>query len=227
MTKPKIHVALLGNQKATEHLTVKRRIDELVLVYPRNKSEIAVDLIEKYTNLGIIVVPVRVVSNDFNNVLSSILRSLNNQNLDDFQIEFSIASDHCVMITAATVAAAIVNASVICASGNELFQVSEVWPSELVNLTQKKREILEYLEGNGSPVPQKEISKSTEIRQSGVSRHLRDLEKAGYVKRTRVARNKHVQITELGSVIIHHKKLRKRRLWSSYATSVESIHTVG
>lgn len=228
MLKPKIHVALLGKQKTIEHIAIRRSIDELILVYSREKLDIADNLIKQFSNLGITVVPVRVVLTDFTSILSSILRALDHRKLDDYQVEFSMTSGQCVMTLAACVAAAIVRASIIYTTGTESFQISEVWPSELVNLTHKKCEILDYLETHDSPVHQKEISKHTGIRQSGVSRHLRDLEMAGYVRRTRKARKKQVQITELGSTILHHKQIRKRRLWSSYSSrTLESIQTVG
>lgn len=228
MTKSKIHVTLLGNQKTIQHLAVKRRIDRLIMVYPMEKRELADNLVEQFSNLGIPVEPVDVVSSDFNNILSSILAALDYQKFDDHHIEFSITSGHCIMTLAACVAAVVVKASVICATGSELPLLSEVWPSELVNLTHKKHEILEYLDNFSNPVTQKEISRNTGIRPSGVSRHLRDLELAGYIRRNRVARIKQVQITELGSAILHHKQLRRRRIWSSYMNRTsEGIQTVG
>jgi len=228
MTKPKIHVALLGTQEAIEHLAIRRSIDELLIVYSKDKIELALQLIEQFSNLGIVVEPISVVSNDFNNILSSILSALDHRKFDECHIEFSITSEHCIMTLAACVAAAILKASVICATGTELPRISEVWPSELVNLTHKKREILEYLESFHGPIAQKEISKNTGIRESGISRHLRDMELAGYIGRNRIARIKQVRITELGSAILHHKQIRKRRLWSSYTNRAsEGIQTVG
>ena len=228
MTKQKIHVALLGKQEAVEHLAIRRRIDELIIVYPKENHELADNLIDQFSNLGIIVEPVAVRSNDFNNILSSILTALDHQKFDKYDIEFSITSEHCIMTLAACIAAAIVKASIICATGVELPHISEVWPSELVGLTHKKREILEHLESFGDSISQKEISRYTGIRPSGVSRHLHDLELAGYIRRDRVARVKRVQITELGSSILHHKQLRKRRFWSSHThSSTEGIQTVG
>ena len=228
MTKPIVHVAILGKQKTIEHLAIRRSIDELIIVHSKKKIELAENLIEKFSNLGILVKSICVKSNEFNNILSSILSALDDCRFDNFQIEFSIMSEHCIMTLAASVAAAIVKSSVLCATGTELLKISEVWPSELVNLTHKKSEILAYLENYGCPITQKEISKNTGIRQSGVSRHLRDLELAGYITRNRVARIKQVQITELGSAILHHKQIRKRRLWSSYTNrSSEGIQMVG
>jgi DNA-binding MarR family transcriptional regulator len=159
---------------------------------------------------------------------SLLIEQLNHHKFDDCQIEFSITSEDCVIILAASVAAAITKASILCATEIEPLRISEVWPSELVNLTHKKREILDYLENSSCPVAQKEISRNTGIRQSGISRHLRDLELAGYIERDRVARIKQVQITELGSVILHHKQIRKRRVWDSFTNRASlGIQTVG
>ena len=228
MTKPIIHVAILGKQETIERLAIRRRIDKLIIVYPYETHEIADELITRFSNHRIPIEPVTVVPNDFSTTLSSILVALNQKEFDECQIEFSITSGHCIMILAACVAAAITKASIICATGTELIDITEVWPSELVNLSHKKREILDYLERLNTPITQKEISQSTGIRPSGVSRHLRDLEQAGYIRRNRVARIKQVQITDLGSAILHHKQLRKRRIWCShmYHTS-EEVHTVG
>jgi len=228
MTKQKIHVTILGKQEFLEQLAVRRSIDELIVVYSEKEIELADRVIEHFSSLGIAVEPVSVVSDDFHNILSMILSALDHRKIDAYQIEFSITSEHCLMTIAACVAAAIVRASILCTAETEPFQISEVWPFELVHLTHKKREILDYLENSGCPIAQKEISRSTGIRQSGVSRHVRDLELAGYIERDRVARIKQVQITELGSIILHHKQIRKRRVWDSLTSRAsEAIQTVG
>ncbi len=228
MTKQKIHVAFLGTQKTLEQLAIKRSIDELIIIYPQEKKALADRSIEYFSSFGIVVESVCVLSDDFYNILSSILSALNHRKFDDHQIEFSIASENRIIILAACVAAAITKASILFASEIEPLQISEVWPSELVNLTLKKREILDYLENSSVPVAQKEIARNTGIRQSGISRHIRDLELAGFVERDRIARIKQVQITELGTVILHHKQMRKRRVWDAFASrTAEGIQTVG
>jgi DNA-binding MarR family transcriptional regulator len=228
MTKQKIHVAFLGKQKSLEQLAIRLSINELIIVYPHEKSELADKTTEYFSSSGIIVERVCVASDDFHNILSSILSTLNRRKYDEYQIELSIASEHCVIILAACVAAAITKASILWATETAPLQISEVWPSELVSLSHKKCEILEYLETFGYPVAQKEISRNTGIRQSGISKHLRDLELAGYIERDRIARTKQVQITELGSVILHHKQIRKRRVWDSLPNrAAEGIRTVG
>ena len=228
MTKPKILVAWLGKPSTVERIAIRRRVDQLLLVFTRNHLENAEYIMDKFSTLGIPIIPIRVTPSDFANTLSSILRALDNQTLDKYHVEFSVISGNTIMTLAASVAAAIVKASILCNEENDIFEISEIWPAELVNLTHKKREILSFLESYDSAVYQKDISKETGICQSSVSRHIHDLELAGYVTRVRIARKKHVQITELGSTILHHKQLRKRRIWGSYATQVaESVQTMG
>jgi len=228
MTKPIIHIAFLGNLKDIEYISVRRRIDKIILVHTGEKNEAADSLIHKFTNLGLTVSPVKVVPNDFTNILSSTLNALDSQKFDQYDIELSIASENCTMTLAACICAAIVKASILYVRGNGIFNISEIWPSELVNLTHQKREILSYLKNYDKPIHQKEMAEETGIRQSGLSRHLRKLELAGYVTRSRIARNKHVQITELGCAVLHHKQIRKRRIWCSYESQMPvRIQTVG
>ena len=141
MTKQKIHVTFLGNQKSLEQLAIRRSIDELIVVYPQEKSELANWAIEHFSSFGILVTSICVVSDDFHNILSTILSALNHRKFDEYQIEFSITSEHSVIILAACVAAAIVKASILCTTETEPLKISEVWPSELITLTHKKCEI--------------------------------------------------------------------------------------
>jgi DNA-binding MarR family transcriptional regulator len=227
MAKHRIHVAFLGNSKFLERLAIRRSIDELIIFYPQEKKELAAKAVEYFSDLGIVIEQVCVMSDDFHSILSSILSTLDRRKFEELQIEFSITSENCAITLAACVAAAITKASILWSDETAPLRISEVWPSELVNLTHKKREVLDYLENCGCPVAQKEISRNTGIRQSGVSRHIRDLELAGYIERDRIARIKQVHITELGSVILHHKQIRKRRVWDSYANrAAEGIRTV-
>jgi CRISPR locus-related DNA-binding protein len=228
MAKRKLLVALLDKPIIIERVAIRRRVDELFLVFSDERLEQAESLIDKFSSFGIQAIPIHVISSSFSNILSSILKALDNQSLDDYQIEFSITSGNTVMMLAATIAAVIVKASILCIEENEFIEISEIWPSELVNLTHKKRQILAFLENYNDPVHQKNISKETDICQSGISRHIRDLELAGYISRQRVARNKYIQITELGSTILHNKQIRKRRIWASYLTQAPmGIQTVG
>lgn len=228
MAKSKIHIAFFGDTKSIEYLAVRRQIDELIIIHSPEHEDVVNQLIGKYSSVGITGISVRVASDNFTSILSSTLNALDSQKFDQYDIEVSIATENCVMTLAACICAAIVKASILCVQNDELIHMSEIWPSELVNLTLQKREILCYLDSCERPVHQKQVAEETGIRQSGLSRHLRNLELAGYVSRFKISRKKQVSITELGRAILHHKQIRKRRIWSSYAPPIaDKIQMVG
>ena len=163
----------------------------------------------------------------FSNILSSILKVLNKQKADDSSIEFSISSGNPIIILATCIVSAIVDTSISYTGDNGFFEISEIWPGMMINISHKKRLILSFLENYGSPINQKNIAKEMGINQSGISRHIHDLELAGYVKRTRVNKSKIVKISDLGSVILHQKEIRKRRIWAPHSVGTsESFQTV-
>ena len=160
--------------------------------------------------------------------MKEILGVLNDPRLDEYHIEFNLSASEGTMTVAACMAATIVNATLITSSGNGRLKVNEVWPHDLVNLTQRKRDILEMLAGQSTPLCQSDVSKEMRIQQSGVSRHIRDLVRAGYVKRFSHSRRKFVEITNLGAAVLHHKQIRKRRHWGSQINPQDqSSHMVG
>jgi DNA-binding MarR family transcriptional regulator len=230
MIKPIIHVAVMGSQfqNAVEHLVIRRRVDEIILVYGQEYNDQAENLLSRFVSLCLSVSPVPVVSDDFTNVLSSILKALDHHRLDDYDVEFSVSSCNNIMAIAVSVAAAITQSSILFINSINSRDISEIWPSELVNLTHKKQELLSYLDRQDCSIHQKTISEATGIMQSGISRHLHDLERAGYITRYRDSRNKQVRITELGSTVFHQKQIRKRRVWSSFVfRTPQSYETVG
>ena len=225
--KPKLLVTMLGKPNTVERIIIRRRIDRLFLVGTNDELDLAYSLIEKFSSLGMQVNLIHIQSTIFTNILSTILKVLDQRILDDYEVEFSVSSGNLTIVLASCIAAAIVNASILNFEDNCSFEISELWPSKLVNITHKKRQILSFLENYNDSINQKEISQEIGIGQSSISRHIRDLEIAGYVTRTRVARKKVVKISELGSTILHLKQIRKRRIWDTYALDKPvSIQTV-
>jgi CRISPR locus-related DNA-binding protein len=219
---------MLGTLNTVERIAFRRRIDSLYLIFADDEIDIATSIIEKFSSLGIQVTPIHIYELTFSNTLSEILKALNQKTLNDFDIEFAVSNGKSTLILACCIAAAIVNVSVINTDSSCLDEIPELWPSKLVNLTHKKRQILSFLDNHNDSINQKKISQEIGIGQSCISRHLRDLESAGYVTRIRVARKKTVKISNLGSMILHHKQIRKRRIWDSYTYNKQvSIQTVG
>jgi DNA-binding MarR family transcriptional regulator len=228
MMRPVVHVAVTNESDgcAIEQVAMRRPITEMMIVYPIDHENYVDVLVERFQSLRIPITSIPVVSYDFSNILSSILRSLNDRRLDDYQIEFNVTTSTGLMAVAACMAATLVNATVICSGKSELSEITEVWPSELVNLSHRKREILEYLATKSEPIYQTDITRCTGVQRSGVSRHLRALENAGYVNRTRRARCKFVKITNLGLTVLYQKQLRKRRIWGQITDHLPQISQV-
>ena len=216
MNKLKTLFTLLGEPSAVERILIRRCIDTLFLIFTDEKRDLASSLIERYSILGIQVIPIHIQTLKFDSILSAILRVLNNQQLDEYDVEFSISSENPILIMAICVIAAIVNSSILYIGESSAIEISEVWPAKLANISHKKKEILNFLEHFSGPINQKDIAAELGISQSGISRHVNDLELAGYITRTRVAKKKIIEISDLGSVIIHQKELRKRRIWAPY-----------
>ncbi|MFW9844762.1 MAG: MarR family transcriptional regulator [Candidatus Thorarchaeota archaeon] len=226
--KPKLLVTMLGKPNAVDRIIIRRRIDRLFLVVTDDELNQAYTLVEKFSSLGIQVSPIHIESTIFTKILSTILKVLDQRTLDDYEVEFGVSTGNTTIVIASCIAAAIVNASVFNFDNNYSIEISELWPSKLVNITHKKRQILSFLENYNDSINQKDISREIGIGQSSISRHIRDLEIAGYVTRTRIARKKVVKISELGSTILHHKQIRKRRIWDTYTFDKPlSIQTAG
>ncbi|NHI82784.1 MAG: ArsR family transcriptional regulator [Candidatus Thorarchaeota archaeon] len=229
MTQPTIHVAILDEEGGApiERVLMRRSVAELVIIYPMDKQELAAGILERYTALGFPVTSVSVDPYNFYSILTAVLRSLDHHRIDEYQIEFNVALSKGLLAIAACVAAAITNATILCPTADDVFEITEIWPSELMNLHRRKRDILDFLAKQPVPTYQKDITKETGIQRSGVSRHLSDLEKAGYIARIRHSRRKYVKITDLGSAILHYKHLRKRRFWGHVAElAAQPLRTV-
>ncbi len=214
-TQPVVHVALLGTNSdvSLESIIVRRSLDELILIHSFEEQETAFELKERFRRVHLNTTTVAVNPNDFYNTLSSILKELDSKQYDDHSIEFSVLSNNNVMTMAACVAAIILKASILSPTEASPTNILEVCPSSMTTLTHTKKRILEYVSSYMESVYQSDISKGTGITKSSVSRHLSDMERAGYVTRLNEGRKKYVRITDLGSVILHHKILRKRRVW--------------
>lgn len=217
MIQQVVQVAVLDNQesKNAEHISIRRCVDEIVLIYPYTDHEHTLNLKHRYEKAGLCVRSLSIDPNNFDSILSTILKALDDHRIDNHTIEFNISCKNPSMIIAACVAAMILRAPILSVSEDGYSELIEVRPSEISTLTSQKRAILEYLSLQSKPVDQNSISKEVRISRSGISRHIRDLERAGYVIRWRDGQRKKLSITDLGLTILHHKLLRKRRIWGS------------
>ena len=215
MERLAVHVAMIGQvwDQRIECSIIRRAVDRIVLVYDSNVSVEAHDFLVHLQDMAIEVVPVPLEEGSFSVVLSTVLRALSRTLCDGSSVEFNITCASKIMTVVASVAAAILHGSVVYSGQSSPVDMTEVWPMELTNLTRKKMEVLQFLAEQGSPVYQRSIAKELDIPQSGISRHVKDLELAGYLSRETISRRKVVCISELGSAIMHSKRFRKKRIW--------------
>jgi CRISPR locus-related DNA-binding protein len=211
-----LHVAFLDSQQTQliEQLIVRRPVDEILIFHTPEHSDEAYSLSEKYNSLSLDVSKVLISSGSFQNVLSEILQAIDDRRLDDCGVEFSVSCGNRIMILAACIAAILLQAPIFVPAEVSLFPI-KLQPSNLVTLTNTKRRILEHIDAQNTLAYQSDISRSTCISRSCVSRHLRDLEHANYVVRHSRGRKKLVSITKLGQIVLHSKLLRQNRIWAN------------
>jgi DNA-binding MarR family transcriptional regulator len=217
MTQVTIHVAIFDNQRKgdTERITIQRRVDGVILVYPFEEEKSVFSTLERYKNLGMEILTVPVDPNDFHNILSHILEALDDYCIDSQKIEFSIVCQNPILALAACFASIIVQAPIYSMTDSDLSKIVEINSSKITTLTVQKRRILEIISEHPGSVNQRHITQEIQLSNSNVSRHIKTLAKAGYVKCYREGRQKYIQITTLGSTVLRHKLLRKRRIWGT------------
>ncbi|MDF1540305.1 MAG: winged helix-turn-helix domain-containing protein [Candidatus Thorarchaeota archaeon] len=229
MTRPVVHVAVFD--KDATHLIAKtiihRRTDELILVGPISCIDEHQRFLEQYTSLGFQATLVDLEDFSIDEILGTLLNAVDNARLDNFDIEFNVVCNNPVVAIAACLAATMTQSLLITSGDTNLSTLSLLRPDLLLHMSQNKRRILEYLDIQYGPVPQANISRDTVVNRASVSRHLKDLIQAGYVKRTRIGRQKTAEITSLGQVVLHHKRVRKRRVWDHHASSAICFADVG
>jgi CRISPR locus-related DNA-binding protein len=217
MSQSIIHVAIVDTplRGITERITIQRCVDGVILVYPFEEENEILSIIQWYENIGMQILTVPVNPNDFQSTLSLILEAIDDYCMDNQIIEFNIASQNTILTIAACFAAMIVRAPIISLTNEEFPQIVEVQSTEITTLTVQKRKILEQLSTCSGLIKQGDIARNIELSRSNVSRHIKALSKAGYVERKREGRKKFVRITALGTTILRHKLLRKRRIWDA------------
>ena len=218
--KSKVHIAMVGKNwnRTIEYTIIRRSVDRLILVFNDDMRDKAYEFLEHLRLMNIDAVPLAIKEEDFSAALASLLSVLNIHQFDNCRIEFNVTCASRLMILVASVAAVILKGTILCTYEDEPVDITEVCPAELCNLTKKKKDVLSFLNQARESVPQKRIGKELGIAPSGVSRHLSDLERAGYISRVIISRKKTVRITNLGSVVINSKQIRKRRVWNPSQT---------
>jgi DNA-binding MarR family transcriptional regulator len=93
--------------------------------------------------------------------------------------------------------------------------IIKVQPVSVAILTEPKKIILQRLEDCGGAVDsQRELGSRADLKASSISKHLNDLEDAGYIIRIDHGRKTRVEITNLGRIVFNLKTFRQENIWS-------------
>ncbi len=214
----RLHVATLGIYQniLIEYVITRRGADKVAIVYTEGNEE---DLEGIQERLGSKMVPVisrKVPPWDYHEVLSAILEIVSEH--EDYSIEYNISCGTRVMTTAAYLAALFTDSPVyfvMYPGKNQIGDIIEIQPVSVTLLSESKRIILNKIEENGGSIgSQRVLGKRTDLKASSISKHLKSLEDAGYIRRRHHGRKTEVEITNLGRIVLNLKTFRKGKVWS-------------
>ncbi len=214
----KLHVATLGlhaNERVLSSI-MKRGADAAAIFYTeKNKSEL-VELESLFKSHGIPVESIQTDPWSFEKILADILEVV--ARYPDADVEFNGSCGTRVMTAAVYMAAILTKSTVLIVSeekdGGPVGPLLTIEPGQTLQITRPKANILERLIEKGCFVESQSLLGSRKSLKSGsITKHLQDLERAGYVKRKKNGRKKSVTLTDLGRALYNVKKVRKQRVW--------------
>ena len=214
----RLHVATLGLYQniVIEYVITRRGADKVALVYTEGNEE---DLDAIQTRLESRMIPVisrKVPPWNYHEILSVILEIVAEH--EDYCVEYNVSCGTRIMTTAAYLAALFTDSSVFFVMNPDKERIGdliEVQPVSVTLLSEPKRLILcKISESGGSIKSQRVLGKRTDLKASSISKHLKSLEDAGYIRRSHSGRKTQVEITNLGRIVLNLKTFRKGKVWS-------------
>jgi len=225
MTSSKIlHIATLGlfaNQRV-HHVLVRRKADKIAIIYTEKNMDEVGQIRDQYKAQGIEVISEKVNPFEFNEILTKILGIVAEH--PDYKLEFNVSCGTKVMTSAAHMAALLTDSPVyfVDSEGDEIGEMRKLQPLSISVLTPPKRRILEELvEKGGTVEAQKELGTRMLLKAASISRHLNNLEAAGYIARGHRVHGKSISITDLGRAVLRIKQIRKQSVWGGKENAPE------
>ncbi len=217
--KKRLHIATLGlyHNQLVEHVITRRGADKIAIIYTEKNEEDLQAIIERHQTKMVPVIAREVPAWDYHEVLSTILQIVSEH--ENYDIEYNISCGTRVMTAAAYLAALFTDSPVYFVQDpdkEEIGDIIEVQPVSVVLLTEPKKKILQRLEElGGSSNSQRDLGTRVELGASSISKHLNNLNAAGYITRCQQGRKTCVEITNLGRIVLNLKTYRKDTVWGS------------
>lgn len=214
----RLHVATLGLYQniLVEYVITRRGSDKVAIIYTEGNEEDLEGIQSRLEEKMVPVIARKVPPWDYHEILSAILEIVSEH--EGYSVEFNISCGTRIMTTAAYLAALFTDSPVYFVMNpdkDEIGDIIEVQPVSVTLLSEPKKTILRKLEELGGSVDhQRVLGSRTELKASSVSKHLKSLEAAGYIRRGHHGRKTTVEITNLGRIVLNLKTFRKGKVWS-------------
>ncbi|MEM2141680.1 MAG: winged helix DNA-binding protein [Candidatus Thorarchaeota archaeon] len=213
-----LQIATLGlhaNQRV-DRVLVEKGANKLVLVCTQNNLEDVAEISGRHSRLGFPIEQILVEPWDYEAILSSVLKVVIDH--PGYDVIFNISCGTTAMRAACHMASILIGAPVCFITEEEgqiVKNLVEVKPLSPRTLTPVKAKILETLTRSGGSVKkQRDLCRLVDLGTSSISKHIKQLEREGYVRVSRERGRHSIEITQLGETVLQLKKARRMRAWS-------------
>ncbi len=216
--RKRLHIATLGLHQniLVEYVITRRGADKVAIIYTDENKEYLRGLEKRLGEKQVPVISSKVQPWEYYEVLSEILEIVAEH--EDYNIEYNGSCGTRIMTSALYLAALFTDSPVYFVKdpGAELKgDIIKVQPVSVALLTEPKKLILQKLEECGGSVDtQRELGSRADLKASSISKHLNDLEDAGYIIRRDYGTKTRVEITNLGRIVFNLKTFRQGNIWS-------------
>lgn len=200
-----IQIATIGKYQTgrLEFVLYRKEWSRLVILHTEITKENA-EAIKKEAEEHLPVELVQVKPWDYHDVLGTALDVAYNKR--NCELGFNPSLGTRVMTSALIMAAMFTNSPVylVKEDGGEPVGIVEVLPIKRTMLTEPKKNILKKLQSpeTGCVSSQRELGTRVSLAASTISGHVRDLEEAGYIQRSREPKGNVICITDLGQIVL-------------------------
>ncbi|MCF2137561.1 MAG: DUF6293 family protein [Candidatus Thorarchaeota archaeon] len=214
----KLHIATVGidYRKRVEFVVMNKGADHVILVCSEESIEIGKSICTMFSSKGIECETIIIDPWNYENILAKTLEAIVEQLETGLfsEIEFNGSCGTRIMTATVYMAAMIIDAPIYlvgrCSEGDDIGEAIMLRPMPISMLTSPKKMILQSLKDRGGKVDsQTELGSRTELGADSISKHIRDLEKARYVKCHQHGRRKAIELTHLGEMALELKYVKR------------------
>ncbi len=212
-----MHIATLGlhEKKRIDFVVTRKGADKVVIVCSEDNEADADKICKSFIDRGIKCDYILVDPWKYEEILAKIIECVINHLKDGTytRVEFNGSGGTRVMTAAAYMAALILGEPIYLvgqSEGNDTEEIITLRPVPIAMLSEPKKRIMESLKEKGGQVSsQKELGSRTDLGADSISKHIRELSLAKYVRTHWHGRRKSVELTHLGEMVLELKRVKE------------------